>query len=208
MTTATATHTTREAWMLAAVPALVELITKAGGPEFIVPLVSVGFPYRARGSKKGGKAIGQCWTIPGDKGSHVFVHPCLDEPVRVLDVLLHELIHASVGLKCGHRGRFKHVATQVGLVGEMTATVAGEALEATLKGLAEDLGAFPHRKLDPTEATGAGNPKKQGTRMRKYTCPHCGQIIRAACDDLEATCKACTDDAEDGEPVLFELEEA
>lgn len=202
MTTATQ-HETREAWLVAAVPALVDLLkTSANCPEFAVPLVSVGFPYRARGTKKGGKAIGQCWTVKREKRSHIFLHPCLNDRPRILDVLLHELIHAAHP-DAGHKGAFKRTAEAVGLVGAMTATEAGDELRDKLNHLAEDLGPYPHHKLDPNDEK-EGAPKKQGTRMLKWVCPGCGQIIRAAREDLNVVCQDCTEDSDT--PITFELE--
>lgn len=186
------THDTRESWLNAALPALGDIIKKAGGKAYPTPLVSVGFPYRAR-SKKGGKAIGQCWTVPGDKGSHIFLHPCLDAPVQLLDVLLHELIHAATP-GAGHRGDFAKVATACGLEGPMTSTEAGPELREGLREIAKGLGKFPHR------------PKKQATRMLKWECPGCGQIIRAATQDLECQCVACSEESD--EPVLFAMADA
>ncbi len=37
-------------------------------------------------------------------------------------VLLHEMIHAAVGIDAGHKGPFKRAAIAVGLAGPMTAT--------------------------------------------------------------------------------------
>lgn len=40
--------------------------------------------------------------------------------------------------------------------------------------------------------------KPQVCRMRKYTCPTCGQIIRAATDNLHAICAGKTDSTHAG----------
>jgi hypothetical protein len=54
-----------------------------------------------------------------------------NDPVRVLDVLLHEMIHAARP-NDGRRGDFPKLAKRVGLTGRMTATVAGPELKAKL----------------------------------------------------------------------------
>ena len=43
--------------------------------------------------------------------------------------------------------------------------------------------------------------KRQGTRMRKYVCPGCGQILRAATDDLQVLCTPCSSST--GTPVAY-----
>jgi hypothetical protein len=191
-------HTTREAWLMDALPSLVHLLDQAGAPAFPLPLISVGFPFGKRGGKTV-KAIGQCWTLSDQERAHIFVHPCLDEAVLVLDVLMHELVHAAVGCTHGHRGPFVTLARAVGLEGPAPQAMAGETLRAKLRAIVGRVGPFPHRALDPQELA---KRKRQGTRMRKYTCPGCGQILRAATDGLRVQCVPCSTEAG---PVLYEL---
>jgi hypothetical protein len=59
------------------------------------------------------------------------------------------------------------------LEGKPTATTEGEKFKAEYQPLLEDLGAYPHAKLN------AGtNRKVQGTRMLKACCPDCGYTVR------------------------------
>ena len=187
----------REAWLLAALPSLVALLDQAGAPAFSTPLLSVGFPFGIRSG--GGKAIGQCWTLTDQERAHIFVHPCLDDPLRVLDVVAHELVHAAVGCRHGHRGPFARIARAIGLAGKLTATTAGPGLQARLAGIVSRVGPYPHRALDPDLLE--RSRKRQGTRMRKYVCPGCGQILRAATDDLQVLCAPCSSSA--GTPVTY-----
>jgi hypothetical protein len=46
---------------------------------------------------------------------------------------------------------------------------------------------------------GEGGIKKQSTRMRKYQCKGCEQIIRAASDDLDVMCVPCEEPFERSE---------
>lgn len=173
------THTTREAWLVAAVEALAPLFAEADETLPAVK-VSVGWPG-GRGRKN--SVIGQCWSpeVAADEVSHVFISPVLDDAVRVLDVLAHELVHAinyAAGDPCGHKGAFARIAKAIGLTGKMTATVAGDDLRARLEALAADLGAYPHGALMPG-APGADGPKKQGTRMLKVECAEgSGYVVR------------------------------
>lgn len=196
-----AQHPNRETWLLASLPGLCGIITSNGGNSFPQPLVSVGFPHGKRGSAKG-KTIGQCWTIPSQECAHIFVHPCIADGLQVLEILIHELVHAAVGCQHGHRKPFARVARAIGLEGKLTATVAGDVLRGKLETIALGLGEFPHQKLDPDEIEKAR--KKQSTRYRKYVCPGCQQILRAAKSELEVACVPCS--RESGELVEFVME--
>jgi hypothetical protein len=165
---------TREEWLNNAAKAMKGWVRCAGGDDYIAPLISVGFPKGSRG-KSSANAIGQCWdkSVSQDQQrSHIFVIPTMTESVEVMAVLLHELVHASVGTKCGHRGPFRKVAKALGLEGKMTATVPGEALKLKLELLRRDLGDYPHSALKPTVRG------LIGSRMLKVECKGCGCIVR------------------------------
>lgn len=166
-----ARFSTREEWLVEGVKALSPIFGQVG--ETLPPVkVSVGWPG-GRGRKN--SVIGQCWSpaVAADEVSHVFVSPVLDDAVRVLDVLAHELVHAinfaGEDAGCGHRGAFARIAKAIGLEGKMTATVAGEGLMECLKAIAADLGDYPHGAI-AAGADGADGPRKQGTRMIKAEC--------------------------------------
>jgi hypothetical protein len=182
---------TREAWLLLAAEAMEGMLERAKAGPRPKLRVSVGWPLGRR--KKGGKgvhAIGQCFCKSGSKDGvyEIFISPELDQSARVLDVLLHELIHAYVGVEEGHKGRFKTVAKAVGLEGQMTATVAGDELARALADISARLGPYPHGMLgvgeDPMK-------KKQGTRMLKLECPKCGYTARTTAKWLEMGTPTC-----------------
>lgn len=163
----------REAWLSDAV----ELMRRRLFPEhgFSLPdevRISVGFPHGKRGGR-----IGECWAPEASKDGvgEIFIHPILDDPIRVLDVIAHECVHVinhKVG-QSGHGKVFSTIAKVIGLEGKMTATIAGERLTGILKEYSTVLGVFPHRALTP----GVG-VKRQGTRLLKGLCPGCGYVIR------------------------------
>jgi hypothetical protein len=164
-----ATKQTREQWLAKAIKALTPLFEKHG---FKVPekmRCGVGFPRGAR------NAIGQAWSpkASADETHEMFISPVLADPMRVLDVLLHEMAHHVVGTDEGHKAAFKRCATLVGLTGKMTATVASEDLLPVLQGIATRLGEYPHAVLSPKDKA-----KKQSTRLKKMECLDCGLIIR------------------------------
>jgi len=93
----------------------------------------------------------------------------------VLGTLIHELVHAAVGLKAGHKAEFRAVAVELGLEGKMTATEVGAELKERLHALTEKIGYYPHAALDPTQTK-----KPQTTRMLKIQCPDCQWMARTS----------------------------
>ena len=133
--------------------------------------VSVGIPKGMHGSKK---AIGQCWS---DKASsdgfyEIFSSPELGKEVEVIATMAHELVHATVGIEAGHKGKFKQCAIAIGLAGKMTATVAGDGLIPVINKIISMVGPYPAGKLN------INNRKKVKTYMIKCQCPECGYTVR------------------------------
>jgi len=167
---------TREQWLMGAADTMRKDLFLRNDETVPTVKISVGFP----GGGNARKRIGECWDPEAseDKISQVFISPILDDSVRVLDVLAHELIHA-IYPKAGHKGPFKRVAKKIGLTGKMTATVAGPELEKELKKMASKLGHYPHSKLNLNDR------KKQKTRNLKCICQDCGYTARTANKWLE-----------------------
>ncbi len=176
------TMETREAWLLEACEHLRPVLRDAG-VECPPVSVSMGFPKGGRGR---GRSIGQCWPeqAAADGRPAIFVSPVLVNAERILDVLLHELVHAGVGTSCGHRGKFVTVARACGLVGPPTATSAGPELSRRLNAIAQTLGPLPHAALSVVEEP------KQTTRLRLWQCD-CEVKVRVASDQFDATCNRC-----------------
>jgi len=160
---------TREAWLNLVVTALRPLFADGG---FVVPenvKVSCGFPSRSATARKA-QRIGECWdsTRSGSNHFEIFISPVLADASRVVDVLAHELIHATVGLKAGHGAPFKRCMAAIGLEGKATATVAGAKFRAWFEG--QEFPPYPHAELNATSA-----PKKAPTRLLKVYCPACAE---------------------------------
>lgn len=201
VTKATKVHTTREAWLVAAVEALAPLFAEKAGKRLPKVRVSVGWPG-GRGRKN--SVIGQCWATGAaeDKVAQIFVSPVLNDVPKVLATLVHELVHAVDDCQSGHKGEFVKVAKAVGLTGKWTATVAGEELAETLDALhSKTLGKYPHAAL--ANVDGADGPKKQGTRMLKVVCaeasedPYLVRMTRKWLDAYGAPSCPCH-----GEPMI------
>lgn len=187
----------RESWLAAAAVMLQHEVFPVAGIDAASweqrkYRVSCGFPIGYRGSRTGKVALGQAFdpSISADGTMEVFINPILDNPVDVIAVLAHELIHVEAGIACGHRGRFASIARSIGLVGAMTATVPGDELRGKLQRIVADLGVYPHAKVDPNAR------KKQGTRLLKLQCSDCGWTARVSAlqgNRLHAasTCPVC-----------------
>ena len=170
-------HTLRDQWFAAALKGLRPLFADIGYPLTAeVIRISAGFPSKGARSLKS-RRIGECWdaTYIADGVCQIYISPVLVDPVKVLGVLVHELVHAAVGCKCGHKGPFRKAALAAGLTGKMTATDEGPELVERLTALSATLGPYPHAALDPS------NKKKQGTRMLKAICP-CAYNSSPPCD--------------------------
>lgn len=173
----------RESWLTAAADALwpITLLNP-------VPIrVSCGWPARkALVVRK--RRVGECWSheVSGDGINYLFISPYLADPVDVLATLLHEMIHATLPMKTGHKGPFARAAAAAGLIGKPTQTTAGPELTERLHGIAESLGSYSHSVLDPVQRP------KQTTRLRLWECI-CPVKVRVASDTFSATCNECGD---------------
>lgn len=167
-------YKTREEWLMAGVALCNKIFMDVGHTVPKNIRVSCGLPSKGAFAKK--QRIGECWSDSCSRGKmfEIFISPVLDDPCRVLDVLIHEIVHAIVGLKCGHRGQFKKVAVDVGLEGPMRSTHAGPVLKDRLNSLNKTLGVYPHQQLTKFNSS----EKTQSTRLIKITCNECGYICR------------------------------
>jgi predicted Zn-ribbon and HTH transcriptional regulator len=104
----------------------------------------------------------------------IFINPLVDNPLEVLRILLHELVHVWCGIECGHRGQFAIIAKAIGFLGPMTQTPLSSDLKSKLEEIAEILGDYPHASID------ANLRKKQGTRLLKLSCTSCGFTARVS----------------------------
>lgn len=195
----TAPTSTREAWLHAAIEALRPRFVEVGMPIPETIHVSVGFGYGAK--RESAVILGQCWAKAAseDRINHIFISPEVNDTARILDILVHELVHAADDCQSGHKGAFAEAATRLGLEGPMTATTASAALAAEMICLAETLGQYPHGALHasrtarpkvPAGPEGQPTPKihsgpgTQTTRMVKVVCEHrddegvCGYTVR------------------------------
>ncbi len=160
---------TRELWLQNAVD-LVSPIFKNKG--YTIPKIQVSCGFPSTGNKS--KHVGQCWgrSSTNDGTNQLFISPVLDEPVQVLDTLVHELVHSVDDCAHHHGPEFKKIATDVGLQGLMREASAGPWLQEQLTGIARQLGKYPHSKINLAHSSS----KKTGPRPRAK-CKKCGYEV-------------------------------
>lgn len=171
-------HPIREQWLEKSVELMTPHFENAG---YKVPKVRVSCGWPSSGGLgKTHKTIGQCWAkeASSDGVHQIFISPWLEDigETGVVPTLVHEVVHAVVGLEAKHGKVFRKCATGVGLDGKMTSTHAGKQLLLLVAVWQRTLGSYPHAKLDPAQRP----TKKQTTRMIKMECGTCGYVARAA----------------------------
>jgi len=165
---------TREEYLTQAVQELRPVFAAVGKPLPAKIRVACGFPLDAKRSK----AIGQCWA---DKNSadgcvEILISPQLADPIQVVEVLVHELCHATAGAM-NHGVNFQAAASLMHLepIGggrEAWKSTRGSAtFMPTFGDIIGSLGDYPHAALS------FSTRKTQGTRMLKAECG-CGYTIR------------------------------
>lgn len=203
----------RETWLNQMAALMAPRFTELGFP---LPKFRVSIGFTSVGANGG--ANGQCWSdsCTEDKHFTIFISPAEGTSLAIAAILNHELIHAAVGLKEGHKGKFVSMMKSTGMKRPFTCSIAGDDFAAWVKPFIDQLGEIPHSQLmvrgtdklklfkkdgGGMEAIGDGGeaeggpvnnlPKKQTTRMLKCTCRDeaCGytaRITRKWIDELGA----------------------
>jgi hypothetical protein len=179
--TATNQHDSRESWLRAATKELTPYFASCG---FSVPeniRYAIAFPSTGRR----GARIGECWhsSTSEDGAFEIIVRADIAEPVEVLGVLVHELVHAVLPVDAGHGKLYREAAIKIGLEGKMRHAMPSQLLNPRLATLAETLGVLPHARLNIERGRDnkpADQPKKQRTRLLKAECggESCGYTVR------------------------------
>lgn len=158
--------------------------------------VALAFSFPVRGARSA-KVIGECHHLtPSEKkrargeGHLIVIHPTVwRDDLEVLATLAHEMAHAALPKKTGHRRPFAELVTRIGLDGKPTATVPGESFKRWVKGTRKRLPDFPGGVSFVPQV------KKQTTRLRLWQC-ECEKPIkvRVASDEFSAMCHECGED--------------
>jgi hypothetical protein len=169
-------HTTREAYLQAALEGFFRSHFLTCGytlPDNIRAAISF------TSSGKRGHMAGECWHPPAsaDKHFEIFIRVDKADPIEVLGIFCHELVHTLLPPEAKHGEAFKEIAQRIGLEGKMRQAMPGPSLRERVHALAESLGPLPHASLNFTTASDV--PKKQATRyLKAECCAACGYVIR------------------------------
>lgn len=172
------TPTNRESWLCYMTEQYIRPMFESKGytiPEGIK--YSCSFSTKGAFKRKGQKRFvaGQCISNRDSQGNHrnfeIVIVPNESNSIEVLDTLIHELCHATVGLNEGHGAIFTTCAYAVGLTGKPTSTYATDELKALLNQWVSEAGEYPHESLQV-------NMHKQSTRLYKCECGVCGYKMR------------------------------
>jgi hypothetical protein len=161
-------HTTREAWLLAAVALLRPLFAAKG---FSVPPCQVSCGFASTGTRSG--HVGQCWSTKSASNelNQIFIAPTLKSAYEVLDTLVHELVHAVDNCENKQGKEFKKIALKMGMKGPMRSAEAGPELKVILTTLLDTLGPYPHGHLK------VGMRKAARRDRPRAKCKHCGYQV-------------------------------
>ena len=164
--------TNRETWLEKLTAELVPIFAEHGAT---IPRCRFSLGFTSKGGN--GKVIGECWTdkVSADNTHEIFLRCDQDDSEAIAATLVHEVIHAVVGVKEGHKAPFKKLARALNLEGKLTATYGGEAFKAMIAPALAVVGEIPHKRLDFSKADG---PKKQKARLIKCQCPGCDFSVR------------------------------
>jgi hypothetical protein len=162
-------HSTREEWLQAAIEMIRPTFLSKG---YRIPddcQVSCGFASTGLRSHH----IGQCWSrkSSSDGRNQIFISPALQDPLEVMDTLVHELVHAVDDCQHKHGREFKKIAMKVGLEGPMRSASAGKELKQHLAELAAKIGPYPHGRLEVYHRKVTNSPRPRAK------CPACGFTV-------------------------------
>ena len=159
-------QTTREGWLRSATNELRPYFEKLG---YIFP-EKIRFAIAFTSTGKRGHMAGECWhpVSSGDQHYEVIIRADVADPLEVLGILVHELVHTLLPPSAKHGKEFREIALRIGLEGKMRQTMPTPILAERLQMLASNLGPLPHAKLNFAENADA--PKKQKSRWLKAEC--------------------------------------
>jgi len=181
---------TREQWLQHAVTLLRR---DMGKRDVTIPPVKVSCSWPGGGDSQ--KRIGECWPTQASKAgiNELFISPKIEDPVRVVGILAHELAHAVDNCKHGHKAPFVAIGGAMGMEGKPTQMQPPAAkCEAWAGKLLKKHGPFPHATLDKSKSP----IKPQTARMLKAECLDCGAVWRMSAKHMVnvTMCPCCGGD--------------
>jgi hypothetical protein len=138
-------HKYAEAWLNEAVNLLRPSFEEAG-LEIPPVHLSVGFStdgYKPK-AKKNTIAVCHARCMTTDGINEIYISPIVHEPVDVLSILVHELIHAVDDCKSGHGQRFQEISLALGCSDNLSVPLSKcrQSIER-YRNIANQLGRYP-----------------------------------------------------------------
>lgn len=185
----TNTHPNRESWLHAAINDLRPDFAKVGHP--LPDKIRIALAFTSTGKR--GHMPGECWHPESSDDQHyeIFIRPDMSDPIDVLAVVAHELIHAVLPVAAKHGKEFRDIAHRIGLEGQMLHTRPTPLFRERLQAIAANLGMLPHAKLN--FVSGSDVSKKQTTRHLKAECgtDGCGYRVQISAKWARAALPVC-----------------
>jgi hypothetical protein len=190
--------TNREHWLTAVSTVLDEELFAPNITGYIAPKTSLSMTAPTTPTAKGGRILGECWTsaASADGSNAIFITAALDESdsQKIIEVLIHEKIHAFDDNESGHGKHFAGLCQRVGLQGgktprsecSFTATTATSDLEDHIVEILETVGPIPHAALTPA----LNGKKKQKNRQLKVECDNCEFSFRTSQKNIDLLTEA------------------
>jgi len=190
-------YDTAEEWALAVVEAYRPQFEALG---LEIPSITISPGFTGAGSRDT-KVAGECWTSkasPTNDTFHIFLNPRITDSNYLAHVIVHEVIHATVGLQCKHRGAFRATAKALGFAGKMTQSEWSDEARIACDRILETIGVYPRPAF-----TGMTGRKKAKTRLLKVYCDCCGYTMRITQKWLDIAIPKCpSPDCEDCEMTV------
>jgi hypothetical protein len=178
---ATNAHESRDMWLRAATAELRPYFESCDYP--LPENIRYAVAFTSAGRK--GSLQGETWHASEDGSFEIIIKADQFDPVEILGILIHQLIHAALPPDAGHGKPFKDAMMKLGMIGAPRLCSPGPLLRRQLEEIAANLGPLPHAKLDIEETPlDRGKPadrrKKQKTHLLKAACEAegCGYSVR------------------------------
>lgn len=194
----------REAWLNAMAERMAPRFEELGFP---LPKFRAAIGFTSGGMRSAANGECWHPKSSADGVYEILIRPDVAEPYYAAAILFHELTHTAVGFKENHRGKFAKVMKACGLAAPFTSTVPTEAFNEWVAPFIEELGPLPHASLrwtgtsiepgkkpivvgkiakalrvgdevEPVDEPASTAKPKQGTRLKKASCPECGYTVR------------------------------
>jgi hypothetical protein len=156
-----------EEWLDHAVTGLRDHFAKFG---HVVPPVHLSCGYSPDGfnpKRKRGNYDGMCMykKFSKDKVNVIYIAPHITEPMDIMYVLAHELIHAVDDAFSGHGATFKSIARDIGLSeGGNVNWIDYSNTQKVFASISEPLGKYPRSGITYLESFCVPNPEYQTQR--------------------------------------------